>query len=123
MDIDATFLPVAIELIDEVFPTAILYRRLVSNGYDPATGQVQQEWAEYPMKAGVTRRSRTEGGGPEETYELNLWIHHGATGLPVLPTTGDEVIYDDVRWKVSSVAPTFSSAAPIASKITARAPG
>ena len=40
MDIVATFTPVAIELIDNVFPTDIVYLQRVSGAYDPDTGEI-----------------------------------------------------------------------------------
>jgi hypothetical protein len=51
MNIDATFNPVAIELIDNVFPTAIKYLQTGQPGYDPATGQVTPNVTEYNIHA------------------------------------------------------------------------
>ena len=56
MDIDATFLPVAIELIDNVFPTAITYKRDAGSTYDPATGTVTPVITDYTINAGVLGR-------------------------------------------------------------------
>lgn len=117
MDIDATFLPVAVDLINNVFPTDIVYRRIEGRTYDTATGQVVETVVEYDMNAGILSRSRVEEGGVGETYSIELWIHHASSGLPFLPRTGDFVVYDNVNWKVSTVAPTYSSKAPIASKL------
>ena len=72
MDIDLTFLPVAVELIDSVFPTAVTYRRMNGVIYDPATGEVTQDTTEYSIKAGILSRERTEEGGIGEEYLLNL---------------------------------------------------
>ena len=121
MNITQEFLPVAIELIDDVFPTPITYIRNLGTGYDPATGEVTDNTERYDIKAGVLSRSRTEEGGVGETYSLNLWIHHGPTGMPHLPKTGDRVEYDGIAWKVVSIDPTYSSTGLIASKIVARA--
>ena len=120
MDIDATFLPVGVELIDNVFPTAIVYHQHGASVYDPATGAVTGADTDHAIKAGVLSRSRVEAGGPNETYEINLWVHHGATGLGFLPTTADSFTYDAVVWKVVSVEPTYSSKPLIASKIKGR---
>ena len=120
MNIDQTFKPVAVELIDNVFPTAVVYQRVEPPAYDPATGQVLEIVTQLNIKAGVLSRGRVEGGGVDESYELRLWIHHASSGLPQLPTTSDRVIYDDTTWQVTSVDPTYSSAGLIASKITAR---
>ena len=75
---------------------------------------------DHTIKAGVLSRSRVEAGGPEEVYELSIWVHHGASGLGFIPTTGDSFTYDSLEWKVVEVAPTYSSKALIASKIKAR---
>ena len=121
MDIDGTFLPVAEELINNVFPTNITYIRSLGGGYDPSTGDVTQTTEEYAIKAGVLSRGRIEEGGVGETYELRLYVHHGATGMPHAPRTGDIVEYDGIQWKVTTIDPTYSSKGLIASKLTARA--
>ena len=121
MDIDATFLPVAEELIDNVFPTPIVYLQTENPTYDPATGQTTPNVTEYSINAGILSRGRVEQGGVAEEYELRLWIHHGSRGLRVLPKTSDRVLYDNVYWKVFSVDPSYSSDALIASKILVRA--
>ena len=117
MDIDGTFLPVAIDLINNVFPTDIVYRRVEGRAYDVTTGRIEETIVEYDIKAGILSRARTEEGGVGETYSLELWIQHSSSGLPFLPRTGDFVVYDDVFWKVSTAAPTYSSKALIASKL------
>lgn len=120
MDIDATFLPVAKELIDSVFPTTIVYLRNDGGSYDPATGEVTQNTTQYDISAGVLSRGRIEEGGVGESQELRLWIHHGTGGMPHLPTTSDQVEYQGLRWKVNEVNPTYTSKGLIASKIIAR---
>ena len=121
MDIDGTFLPVAEELIDSVFPTAVIYIRNHGGGYDPITGEVTPNSTQYEINAGVLSRGRSENGGVGETHEIRLWIHHGPMGLPELPTTADSVEYAGLLWKVTTIDPTYSSTGLIASKITARA--
>lgn len=121
MDIDLTFLPVAEQLIDVTFPTAIVYHRPGASTYDPLTGVVASTSADHSIKAGVLSRNRVEGGGVSETYDISIWVHHGAAGLPFLPVTGDSFTYDAMVWKVIEVSPTYSSKALIASKIKARA--
>ena len=120
MDIDATFLPVGVELIDNTFPTAIVYHQHGASVYNPVTGTVTGADTDHAIKAGVLSRSRVEEGGPNEAYEIDLWIHHSATGLSFLPTTADSFTYDAVVWKVVSVGPTYSSKSLIASKIKGR---
>ena len=120
MDIDSTFLPVAEELVGSVFPTQITYFQNTGTSYDPSTGDVTQNIAEYKIPAGVLSRGRAEDGGVTERYELRLWLHHGRGGLPALPSTADTLEYDGTTWKVTTVEPTYSSKALIASKVTAR---
>lgn len=120
MDIDATFLPVAVELIDKVYPTDIRYLRSEAPGYNPATGEVVTNETLYLIKAGILPRARVEQGGVGETYEITVWIQHSASGLPHLPTTADRIQYDNISWYVTSIDPTYSSKGLIASKITAR---
>ena len=121
MDITNTFLPVAIELIQNVFPTPITYTRIVSGSYDPSTGEVSKTTETYNISAGVISRARVEQGGVGETYNLTLWIDHSTTGMPHLPKTGDTVEYDATVFKLVEINPTYSSTGLIASKIVARA--
>ena len=120
MKITETFLPVAEELIDEVFPTDIVYKQVGAPTYDPATGDVTESVTDHDIKAGVLSRGRSEQGGVGESYELRLWIHHGTSGLEDLPTTSDQVVYDDTTWSVVEIDPTYSSEGLIASRITLR---
>ena len=120
MDIDSTFLPVAVELIDNVFPTTIVYMHNKGAGYDPSTGDVTQQIEELTISAGILSRGRVEDGGVGESYEIRLWIQHSPSGLPFLPTTADWIEYDNAVWKVTTIDPTYSSKGLIASKITAR---
>jgi hypothetical protein len=120
MDITNTFLPVAVELIQNVFPTPVSYVRNLGSTYDPSTGEVTQNTEQYDISAGVISRARVEEGGVGETYSLTLWIDHSPTGVPHLPTTSDSVVYDGTTWKLVEVSPTYSSTGLIASKIVAR---
>ena len=117
MNIDKTFLPVAVELIQKVFPTSIVYQHTEGRSYSTLTGKVESVITEYEVPAGVLSRSRTEQGGVGETYTIDMWVDHSPQGLPFLPRTGDHVVYDNVRWKITTIAPTFSSKGLIASKI------
>ena len=120
MDIDATFLPVAVELIDNVFPTDVTFHQHGTKAYDPTTGTVTGTDTDHAIKAGVLSRKRVEEGGTAETYEISLWVHHDTSGLSFLPTTEDSLSYGGFLWRVTAVDPTYSSASLIASKITAR---
>ena len=120
MNIDAVFLPVAEQLINGEFGTDIVYHQHGASVYNPVTGTVTGGDVDHAIKAGVLNRSRVESGGPSETYEISLWVHHGATGLSFLPTTADSLTYDSVLWRVIEVNPTYSSKTLIASKIKGR---
>lgn len=120
MDIDQAFMGVAVQLIQNVFPTPILYHRSVARAYNAATGEVTETITDYRISAGVLSRGRAEAGGTAETYELHLWVDHSSSGLPYLPTTADQITYDNVMWKVTTIDPSYSSKALIASKITCR---
>ena len=69
MDIDAVFLPVAEELIDQVFPTPIQYLQTENPIYDPMTGQTAPQVVTYSINAGILSRGRVRGQGgiAEET--------------------------------------------------------
>ena len=121
MDIDATFMPVAVNLVDAVFPTSISYFRVQPPTYDPSTGDVVENVTQFNIKAGVLSRGRVEQGGVGEVYSLVLWIQHSSSGLPHLPTTADRVVYDGTTWSVTTIDPTYSSKGLIASKLTTRA--
>jgi hypothetical protein len=118
MDIDATFLPVADLLVNSVFATPIIYHEHGASTYDPLSGSVTGSDIDHAINAGILSRSRVEDGGSNETYELLLWVEHKT--LPILPTTADSVTYGGTRWKVTEVAPTYSSKALIASKLKVR---
>ena len=120
MNIDAEFLPVAEELVNE-FATPVTYIRNVGSSYDPSTGEVTQNTEQYAINAGILFSGRLEQGGVGETRELNFWIDHSTGGLPYLPTTADSVEYFGVTWKVTAIEPTYSSDGLIASKLLARA--
>ena len=120
MDVSATFTPIAVELIDNVFGTDIVYHQTEPGTYDFSTGAVAPVVTDYSIKAGVLSRGRTEEGGPQEKTEIRIWIQHSASGLSFIPTTGDSFTYDSILWKVIEVAPTYSSKNLIASKITGR---
>ena len=120
MNIDQTFLPIAEDLIGNIFPTQIVYHYNSGTGYDPSTGAVSAGYRDYTIPAGVLSRQRIEDGGVSEVYEITIWIHHGQDGMPETPKTGDYFTYDNIRFKVTSISPTYSSKNLIASKIVGR---
>ena len=121
MDVTSEFLPIAEELIDIEFPTKIVYLKTGNPTYDPATGQTTPNVVEHNIKAGILKRSRVEGGGVAEEFEIYFWIHHGPSGILELPTTADRIFYENRYWKAVQISPTYSSEGLIASKIIARA--
>ena len=120
MDVSATFLPVGVELIDNTFPSDIVYHQHGASVYDPATWTVTGADTDHAIKAGILSRSRIEEGGSNEAYTLTAWINHGASGLSFLPTTADSFTYDGLVWRIVEIAPTYSSKSLIASKIKGR---
>ena len=113
MDIDATFKPL-VNLIDNVFPTPVVYRRMEQKSYDAATGQVTEN---VIGTTGILYSSRMEQGGVGEKYEINMYVHGDTSGLPFHPRTGDYIVYDSVYWKIQDVAPSYRSKTHIASKL------
>ena len=129
MNIDAEFLPVAKELIDQVFPTAVTYHEHVdgTGSYDPATGTITDSDIDHNINAGVLSRGRdgtnsqgSVNSGTDEAYEIVIWVHHGVGGLQFLPKTSDRFTYDGTVWNVVKIEPTYSSKSLIASKIFGR---
>ena len=60
MDIDGVFLPIGEELIDQVFPTPIVYHQDVdtTRDYDPLSGSFTRVENDVPISAGVISRRR-----------------------------------------------------------------
>jgi hypothetical protein len=56
VNIDSVFLPLAETLIEDVFPTAIVYRRDEGSTYDPATGTVTPSITDYDINAGSSTK-------------------------------------------------------------------
>ena len=68
----ATFLPVAIELIQNVFPTPVTYTRNLGSSYDPATGEVTQNTEQFNISAGVISESASRRGRSRRNLQLDL---------------------------------------------------
>jgi hypothetical protein len=120
VDIDATFAPVAATLIDSVFPTEIVYREQGPARFDPTTRAMTKPSVDHRISAGIVSRSLVEEGGSQQIYELALWVHFGAGGLPVMAKSDDVVLYDGLEWKVTKIDPAYSSKRMIAAKLFAR---
>jgi hypothetical protein len=123
MDITSTFLPIAQELIDNIFPTDAIYHRSEGKVYDPATGEVVETIKDYPIKMGLLYQTFTEEGGVGEENKITIWIHHGPNGMPHQPTTADHLTYQGTKWKVTNttngpgINPTYMSKGLIASRL------
>ena len=117
-----TFLPIAEKLIDNVFPTHIerSIPAIWGPHTTPAPGTLSKTPRNTPARLACSPGAASEAGGVGEDYEIRLWIHHGTSGMPELPKTGDVVEYDATQWRVVTVDPTYSSEGLIASKLTCR---
>ena len=120
MDIDLTFKPIGVNLIENIFPTDVVYKQYFPPVYDPATGEVVETFTDHAIKAGVLYSQRVEQGGAAEDHELWFWVHHDTTGLPFKPKTNDRLVYGGETWKVVEIGPTYQSKGLIASKIKGR---
>ena len=118
MDITATFLPVAKELIDQVFPTGIRYIKNSGGSYDPATGDVVVNSTQFDLNAGVLARALEEGGVAKARNCVFGYTMALAACLICRQAT---------KWIQRSGVEgrgdrsTYSSGRAVASKITARA--
>ena len=118
MNIDKAFLPVAKELVQKVFPTSIVYQHTEGRSYSTLTGKVESVITEYEVPAGVlSAHVQINRAVWARSHMIDMWVDHSPQGLPFLPRTGDHVVYDNVRWKITTIAPTYSSDGLIASKI------
>ena len=120
MDIDATFLPISNELINNVFNTSVVYHQHTDTtaSYDPITGTVPKVETDFNVWAGIAFRHRVEEGGVGEVYELDCYLD-GNT-LPFVPKTSDSLTYDGIRWRVAEVIKVWSSKGVIASHVLLR---
>ena len=116
MDIDATFLPVSDQLINNVFNTAVVYHQHTdtTNIYDPISGVIPTAETDFNVWAGIAFRRRVEEGGVGEVYELDCYLDHNT--LPFVPKTSDSLTYDGIKWRIVEVIKTWSSKGPIASR-------
>ena len=72
-------------------------------------------------KAGaITERRRVEGGGANETYEIDVWMYLGDID-DQWPTTDDWFVYEANTWKIVQVDPMYSGDTRYACKVRARA--
>ena len=93
MDIDATFLPVAKELIDSVFPTTVAYIRNNGGSYDPSTGEVVLDITQFSINAGILSRGRLEEG-VGESYSCGFGSTTAPVGCLICPLPA-------IRWSTS----------------------
>ena len=123
MNISGTFLPMAKNLIGNVFDASVSieYIHYVSPTYNTATGQFTKTAQTTTIDAAIISMSRVEESDVQEVFELHFWIHHDSDGgLEIIPTTSDRVNFDSKQWRVTGIDPTYTDGVLIASRLTAR---
>ena len=112
--------PLADQLVSLFRVDGLLYVRRTQQGYDPATGQVTATEQNFTKAGAITERRRVEGGGANETYEIDVWMYLGDIG-DQWPTTDDWFVYEANTWKIVQVDPMYSGDTRYACKVRARA--
>ena len=112
--------PLADQLVTLFRVDGLLYVRRTQQGYDPATGQVAATEQSFTKAGAITERRRVEGGGANETYEIDVWMYLGDID-DQWPTTDDWFVYEANTWKIVQVDPMYSGDTRYACKVRARA--
>jgi hypothetical protein len=112
--------PLADQLVSLFRVDGLLYVRRTQQGYDPATGQVTATEQNFTKAGAITERRRVEGGGANETYEIDVWMYLGDID-DQWPTTDDWFVYEANTWKIVQVDPMYSGDTRYACKVRARA--
>lgn len=112
--------PLADQLVSLFRVNGLDYVRRTQGGYDPATGQVTATEQTYTGAGAITERRRAEGGGANETYEIDVWMYIGDID-DEWPTTDDQFVYETKVWKIVQVDPMYSGDTRYACKVRARA--
>ena len=112
--------PLADQLVSLFRVDSLLYVRRTQQGYDPATGQVTATEQNFTKAGAITERRRVEGGGANETYEIDVWMYLGDID-DQWPTTDDWFVYEANTWKIVQVDPMYSGDTRYACKVRARA--
>ena len=112
--------PLADKLVELFRVNSLLYVRRTQGGYDPATGQVTATEQNFTGAGAITERRRVEGGGANETYEMDVWMALSDIDEKY-PTTDDWYVYEDKTWKIVQIDPIYSGDTKYAVKCRARA--
>ena len=112
--------PLADQLVSLFRVDSLMYVRRVQGLYDPATGQVSATEQSYAKAGAITERRRAEGGGANETFEMEVWMALSDID-EVYPTTDDWFVYEANTWKIVQIDPIYSGDTRYAVKCRARA--
>ena len=112
--------PLAKTLVD-VFRVASCDYIRISQIYDPSVGEPVLTETVYSGAGAVEQLTQAnEEGGASDTRSVVVWIDLGGID-DIWPTTADQIRYQGLRWKISSIDPAFAGDVKYAAKITARA--
>ena len=112
--------PLADQLVSLFRVDSLMYVRRVQGLYDPATGQVSATEQNYDKAGAITERRRAEGGGANETFEMEVWMALSDID-EIYPTTDDWFVYEANTWKIVQIDPIYSGDTRYAVKCRARA--
>lgn len=107
-ELDLEIPALAKELIDE-YGKPIVYKFLVTGGYDPSTSSViSSEVTQTPSIKAIVEPDNGQSlkAGLVEAADLKLTIYN--QGLIGKPSPEDFIVFDGMRYKVKLASPTYS---------------